>query len=642
MHNFLFQFSVENFKVFSKKTTFQFAPVTILTGTNSSGKSTISQAIRLFSGMYRGKVKDLTDFFALATGMPYDLIGDKAGEFKNMIYRKDEKKRITFAVPVWLDSSPERFEMRVEFSMNPNFLQGGRFESLRIAGGDQQPRFLLFREALRPRGNPEKISTVVKARLDYFSWYLDHIRMREGLKRITGLSKEIRHQKELLNNVNEKMVEELNHLVTGLYGPGMKEHHDIVFGDIDIDFFGFDINRKYIERHIRRLPRFPHEFSEPELIIDLDFLFLSEHHQGVLSQIESIFPDEFKEYPNSIDRMNLKILKLISAADVEIFTEQMENDGLLPVSSKTEVIYPEERLLKMLTDNLAVEPFLTAEALEKRGRLGFRMELNKPTSSEIFSAFGNAFFSNLSREVNDCIQTANAFPEPRLFDGELRINRSRSVVLSTRNQDAADLINFFSDGKNDLKIFQDFINQWLTRFEAGESIRFDQAGQNLQVLVDKGQQTYNLTDEGQGISLLIHLLIRICTVAEREVPGGWIKKLVVLEEPENGLHPAMQSKLAELFHAVYKEFNIQVLVETHSEYLIRQFQVMVAKGEMDPEDVQIHYLHKPGSIPEGSEQVMPINILKDGSLTRNFGRGFFDESSSLNLAMYLHGGSRKN
>jgi AAA15 family ATPase/GTPase len=37
--------SIDNFRVFKEKTEFEFAPITILTGTNSSGKSSLVDAL---------------------------------------------------------------------------------------------------------------------------------------------------------------------------------------------------------------------------------------------------------------------------------------------------------------------------------------------------------------------------------------------------------------------------------------------------------------------------------------------------------------------------------------------------------------------------------------------------------------------
>ena len=48
----------------------------------------------------------------------------------------------------------------------------------------------------------------------------------------------------------------------------------------------------------------------------------------------------------------------------------------------------------------------------------------------------------------------------------------------------------------------------------------------------------------------------------------------------------------------------------------------------------MYYFHNPEQIPEGEPHVYPINILPDGALSKNFGKGFFDEAANLNIALY--------
>ena len=53
MNQYLTSFSINNFRVFADETTFDFAPITILTGTNSSGKSSLTRALMLLAKSYQ-------------------------------------------------------------------------------------------------------------------------------------------------------------------------------------------------------------------------------------------------------------------------------------------------------------------------------------------------------------------------------------------------------------------------------------------------------------------------------------------------------------------------------------------------------------------------------------------------------------
>ena len=120
-------------------------------------------------------------------------------------------------------------------------------------------------------------------------------------------------------------------------------------------------------------------------------------------------------------------------------------------------------------------------------------------------------------------------------------------------------------------------------------------------------------------------------VYEDDYPVEYHPSIIVIEEPESNLHPNFQSKLADMLVEASRKFNIQFIIETHSEYLIRKLQFLTATGEIKPEMTQIYYFHHPERIPEGEgeAQIRKINIEKNGALSKNFGPGFFDEASTL-------------
>jgi hypothetical protein len=151
------------------------------------------------------------------------------------------------------------------------------------------------------------------------------------------------------------------------------------------------------------------------------------------------------------------------------------------------------------------------------------------------------------------------------------------------------------------------------------------------------------------------------------------QSILVMEEPEARLHPRFQSLLADFLTDTWRETSpaaraiveeiIQTMrennhepdpeagesyddlisepfcgerfldptfvVETHSEYLIRRMQVLVATGKVDSRDVSIHYLSDPSQRSSDGEACWPIEINNDGTLTRDFGPGFLGEAANL-------------
>jgi predicted ATPase len=86
--NSLTSFAINNFRVFSEHTNFDFAPITILTGTNSSGKSSLTKALALLAKSYQISGLRKLNFFES------DL---KIGGYSSITNNKIDADLVTFA-----------------------------------------------------------------------------------------------------------------------------------------------------------------------------------------------------------------------------------------------------------------------------------------------------------------------------------------------------------------------------------------------------------------------------------------------------------------------------------------------------------------------------------------------------------------
>lgn len=69
---------------------------------------------------------------------------------------------------------------------------------------------------------------------------------------------------------------------------------------------------------------------------------------------------------------------------------------------------------------------------------------------------------------------------------------------------------------------------------------------------------------GNGIPNVLYLCARVLKVApDRGHVGG----LIVVDEPESGLHPDLHRRLMKLAATIYKDYHIQWVMGTHSPYL---------------------------------------------------------------------------
>jgi predicted ATPase len=144
----------------------------------------------------------------------------------------------------------------------------------------------------------------------------------------------------------------------------------------------------------------------------------------------------------------------------------------------------------------------------------------------------------------------------------------------------------------------------------------------------------SVADAGMGTLQLLTVLLRMTSVLYDFFYSSNQSSIIIFEEPELNIHPALQSKLADLFYEVHclSDGKINIVVETHSEYVIRRSQVLVAENKLETQPNQnpfkIYYFND-----EGDKKHYKIDYDEDGILKKNFGNGFFDEASSNTLKL---------
>jgi predicted ATP-dependent endonuclease of OLD family len=72
----------------------------------------------------------------------------------------------------------------------------------------------------------------------------------------------------------------------------------------------------------------------------------------------------------------------------------------------------------------------------------------------------------------------------------------------------------------------------------------------------------------QNRTLILHRLFRAKQMSELEASASKLTPLIVIEEPESFLHPYAQAEFGRVLQDLAEEFQIQVLVTTHSPYLL--------------------------------------------------------------------------
>ena len=132
------------------------------------------------------------------------------------------------------------------------------------------------------------------------------------------------------------------------------------------------------------------------------------------------------------------------------------------------------------------------------------------------------------------------------------------------------------------------------------------------VSVDKKSPKVLLTDVGFGVSQVLPAIVLL-----NHVPEG---STVILEQPEIHLHPEVQSALADAIIQIAETWNLQVIVESHSEHMLRRFQRRVADETIQADLIKLYFV----SLEGGEARLTDIGLNEYGEI-KNWPEHFFGD-----------------
>lgn len=676
-------FSLKNFRSFGEEgADFELAPITVLTGCNSAGKSSLVKAQLLLEPVLKEivKGKGSSDLELHVSGKELML-----GRFSKIINNNATNGRVSFSYVVFSNFLYEKVRVTLEFVKKNDVVDNGDLSSICIEKLDGTPIF-------KGDGTPLPLSAVCLQQLrssfldsfvsgrNYLT-VLDNYRrfaligiLEHSLLRIeTGWDEEDVSIWESQRDKALKYCKEYGfHKAEILAYESTKQlnivpNFETVMGWIETGtmFFYLPIfeavkgkEKRYVREYLLNeiasenqerkkavewVNHFADDFEKSEYDSFLDYFIALEHNAMISGNfLNSQFYDDYhllldeepdfkeggvikKTLPTEMSRKEYEekwsFMAVVKAISDICFHGELDLMTMPGVS----LTYINDAINKMDMSDGLVRFFdkLLSEALSPQ----FLEKVKYVNSSSV--AIKRLYSPEDNDKIGVCIK--------QYLKGKQQKYHFLTAIPSEKEKKK---MSEYCQGM--------FMNKWIQLFGIGDGIKIKGTEEGLGVLVylEKGGEEVLLADEGYGITQLVALLLQVeNNILNAELRSDekkerverdlqYVPSTIYVEEPEVHLHPKYQSLLADMFVEAYQKYNIHFIIETHSEYLIRKLQVLVAdKGNnLTPNDVSLNYVEKDKN---GISTNRKIEIREDGSLDGSlFGTGFYDEADSLAMELF--------
>jgi predicted ATPase len=214
----------------------------------------------------------------------------------------------------------------------------------------------------------------------------------------------------------------------------------------------------------------------------------------------------------------------------------------------------------------------------------------------------------------------------RMVDVGRKGENTVAVLLSTSEK------NYKVAGKRNKVTLSERIAMWLKEMRMLDSFRTQAITDTFyQVLVKRHPDSPEvlLPDVGFGVSQVLPVLT-LCY----STPEG---STIIFEQPEIHLHPKVQGYLADVFIDVIKTRNVQIIVESHSEHLLRRLQLRIAEEQLDVDKTALYFCD---SSAKGST-IKPLQLDEYGNIT-NWPPEFFGDITKELINMTKAGLKRRS
>lgn len=455
--------------------------------------------------------------------------------------------------------------------------------------------------------------------------------MGENSSGKSSIIKSIIAMKQTFSVTNEYEVFAANgdYVELGIYGDYVHSHDD----KKDITF-GFEFHGNKYEQEISRWwsPPNINDFNNiqeisSELNDDDDI------HEPPLSSLIEITYD--KDYKTSQARLkSIKIIAHIeSYGQAHFYVERAKTRShyyLKTDRSLVDWIINNHEHIDIDIDKLSDFLLKNYLRIEKANRLDFELMYPSPPfdsrsdsyelsslSDELFDMFNEALKKMLSILDSKTYYLAPIRSSP--LRSYKRSSHSKSIGISGAYTASvlANLQAAASRGSTIERAKLAKFNNWLNIIFPNTKVQAQTIDELVKIKLEnnKLQSDDTITDVGFGFSQVLPILIQGALLNPNE--------LLIIEQPELHLHPNAQFLFAQVLCSMANS-GVQLLIETHSEHLLRGIQLEISKHRIDNstginhKDLNIMYINK------NNKEINYIQVNEYGEITSNWPSGFLD------------------
>lgn len=643
---------IENFKVIESYQSFDFKPITLLTGQNSSGKSTLIELINILSK------NNFIDNIHL------NELGEKIGSFSNAISKNAVSQEFTIAFLSRPNNLDEDLQVTITYRVN---------------GLNKQQADICY------YGVENENQTIFEIRRNeegYVNGYINYPFLWQGFSKTFKRYLELKYTNQKGGFVDENgNIESFEYSYSKNYFKQRDKQinygWNFSLGDFDefplFYFTSFFTNNELTKNFI--------EVFQPELedIIKwenelFNNFYFNDFSLGSELLVKNMV-ELIEESPYNLikDGSGVDFLPIENRNPIQQYLSHIENNSDL---TETENLIYNRLYLEFKGISKTDLDFLFSDEIlniHHGGRMEY--DYNEIINDDRISNDTKEILKKIRRTnklrkefchfiSNELIfPIENTLPKNTLF---IPVNRSLQKIALQNLGSSFRYDNFLQEvsvkylelSSTQKREIDKHITRLISIFNIGDSSKIISSERLLDIIITKGKHEFNIAEEGFGISQLFSIVLGICVNAinkysDQEIIDNKIpyeefnlfkskSLLVCIEEPESNLHPNFQSLLADMFVYLSKELNIQFIIETHSEYLFRRLRYLTHLWYKEIElgtDMGIpkeywnsYYFNKKENVSIENPKIFEIFVEdNEGKINRQFGDGFLDIATKAHL-----------